>query len=154
MADKRGGATFAFIRGNNDAEPAYRGRHDGHGDTEHRYRVADDAEHGLVISHEARHWSGQWHGFGPPVPLADFINTKRDKDWNVPTIVTFADPATHWRGRKILATIDNAREIAANHHRLADKYDDTNPNRKRHQEQAEAWDAAIAAAHEPAAVAA
>jgi hypothetical protein len=152
IADKRGGATFAFIRGNDDAEPTE--GHDAHGDTEHRYRVTDDAAHGLVIEHEAKRWDGDFAAWGPKRPLAEFINTRRDKEWGVPTIVTFADPATHWNLRKILATIDNAREIAANHRRLAERFDDGNPNKPHHVAQAEAWERAIAAADEPQAVAA
>jgi hypothetical protein len=150
IAERRGGAAFAFIRGNDDAEPAHRGSHEGHGDTEFRYNVDKHTEHGLAIQFEARRWNSepQWRGFGSWMPLAEFINTKRDKDWNVPTIVTVTDIWT-----KRLATIDDAREIEANHRRLADKFDDSNPNRKGHLEQAEAWARAIAAVQQPEAVA-
>lgn len=150
IAERRGGAAFAFIRGNLDAEPAHRGKHDGHGDTEFRYQVETHQSGAMTVRLEARSYNGEWKGFGPAQPLAEFINAKRDKEWDVPTIVVCEAGSACFR-RTMLATADSAREIAAAHQRLADKFDDSNPNRKSHLEQAAAWRAAAEQA-EPQAV--
>lgn len=149
VADKRGGAAFAFIRGNADAEPAYRGRHDGHGDTEYRYNIETSDEHGLTVRVEERHWNSggaDWRGFGMAQPLAGFIN-KHGREFNTPRIVAVSEPSSWGTHAPKLATLDNAREIARLYREKGEGFADGNPNRESYLKRADAWDAAIAADH-------
>jgi hypothetical protein len=146
IEDRRGGATFAFIRGVIDAEPT--DSHSAHGDTEHRYRVTTGKGAGeLMIEHASRYPGERWGAWRAPEPLADFIN-REGPAWEgeelCPPVVAMRDPCPHWQ-RTILATLENAKALRAAELELEQRYQDGNPNKGRHAEQAKAWSDAIAA---------
>lgn len=62
MDELKGGLAFAFVRGNDDAEPAYDNSHEGHGDTEWRYMLAVDAkgEIGIQVTHRPNVMTDEW----------------------------------------------------------------------------------------------
>jgi hypothetical protein len=150
IEERRGGPAFAFIRGNTRAEPAFRDAHDGHGDTEHRWKVTSGESGRLMLQHSARRMSDTAPAFSPwseREPLVDFIR-RNGPAWEggepCPAIVAVQDPSIHWRGRELLATLPHAIAIGKAHRALADRFDDGNPNKAEHARQAEAWENAAA----------
>lgn len=136
IADRRGGATFAFIRGNDDAEPTE--SHQVHGDTEYRWRVTDagrSAPGELLVSCQVRGASwDHWSDWSTPEPVADFINRHYPG-----AIVAIADPDRFLNGRRMIATTEHGLAIAKRELELAAGFQDGNPNKPRHQALAVAW---------------
>lgn len=62
LIDRKGGWAYAFIRGNDDAEPAYDNAHTGHGDTEWRYMLAEDRNGvlGMQVTHRPDVGTDDW----------------------------------------------------------------------------------------------
>jgi hypothetical protein len=79
IADKRGGFAFAFIRGNDDAEPTK--SHDAHGDTEWRYTVKSMPNGALQITVAALGWNSAGQRQEPRVrwtgDLAEWLEARR-----------------------------------------------------------------------------
>lgn len=135
IADRRGGACFAFIRGNMNAEPTE--SHQAHGDTEYRYRVTTQ-DRKLLVSMQIRgrdfdHW-GKWSA---PEPIAGFIN-----HYLPGAVVAIEAPDPHYK-RELLATIENAIAIAAEHRRIEARFQGGNPNKPRHSDHALAWERGV-----------
>lgn len=137
IADRRGGATFAFIRGNDDAEPTE--GHQAHGDTEYRWNVTlagPGAPGELLVSCQARRgdYAGPWGAWSTPAPIAGFINGHYPG-----AVVAIQDPDRYGSGRRLLATTAHAFAIAERELEAAAHFADDNPNKPRHQALAVAW---------------
>lgn len=135
IADRRGGALFAFIRGNLRAEPTE--SHDVHGDTEYRWKILGDAGALHVSSQKRSSAAGyHWGAWSKPEPLEQFIN--RHYPGAIVALETSSfDP--YWK-RTLYATTANAVKIAAEYFAQATKYKDDNPNKASNLKRAEAWE--------------
>lgn len=142
VEDRRGGAVFAFIRGNLDVEPAWRNSHNGHADTDFRYDLQEDDRHGLNVRVSSRNPTAgldQWSK-SSPIPLAEFVNSNGSQ-YNCAVLCVAQLPT--WGGTvATIATAPNARLIAVRERELAACFDDWNPNKATHEAYAQAWEAA------------
>lgn len=134
LKDTKGGPAFNFIRGNDDAEPAYKNRHDGHGDTEWRYNLAIDNKGLMGIQVMKRvDYTDEWRGDFMGELTTWFASLGRD---NVVRIegeygsVTYATRATAARLVELYAA-------------SALRFAEGNPNRKSAAETSALWAAAI-----------
>ena len=137
LENRRGGAAFAFIRGNMDAEPT--DGHDAHGDTEYRYTVKTSREeHGrLFIDVDERRGDG-WQRVTIGEPLALWVNRQlRDEAFS--RLVEIVEERAYSRGRHRVATGVAAAAIAERHREIAAQFKDGNPNKSVHEDLAEAW---------------
>jgi hypothetical protein len=137
IESRRGGARFAFIRGNMLAEPTE--SHDAHGDTEYRWRLEHVEGRGFVIQAQTRTgFDGyKWSAWSAPRPLAEFINAHYPG-----LIVEIEAPDRYWK-HTLTATLEHALGIAEAHRRRAAGYADGNPNKAPALEHAAAWERAI-----------
>lgn len=124
-ADVRGCFPFAFIRGNDDAEPI--DAHETVGNTEYRYIVTPDAEHGLTVQVGSRSY-GAW-GWAKPKPLHHFINENRAgwEDATPPIVAARLKPAP---APLLLFTLEAAEEIARLCWHRGEGFNEGNPNRE------------------------
>ena len=124
--DTRGDADFAFIRGNNDAEPAWQGCHEGHGDTEFRYDVQKNDAHGFTVRVATRNYGDGWRAWGAPIPLADFINQHApDLIDDFPGVIETCLSET---GNRIIVHLDDAQAILAKELRDLERREDKWPD--------------------------
>lgn len=134
IADRRGGACFAFIRGNMNAEPTE--SHQAHGDTEYRWKISESAG-ALLVSHQARSADFErWSAWSSPQPLEEFINRHQPG-----AVVSLPYPSEYVR-RTLYATTENAVKIAAEYRRQAAKFQAGNPNKAGNEKHADAWERA------------
>lgn len=163
FSEGRGGWLFNFIRGNVDAEPANRNDRDGHSDTEYHYLVDEDDDCISVFEREAyssKKWKRTWTG-----TIADFINhfteqgireyvnylTRDNIDskclsFTVGDFVGSVKVKREYVGDITLtATVAKARDYAKGLRKEAKSFDESNPNRKYHLEQAAQWAAVVKA---------
>lgn len=139
--DRRGGAQFAFIRGNMDAERAHPG---GHGDTEFHYEVWT-AENGRLHLHYKERSGKDWRGVDT-VTLAKFCNRNGAK-FGLPKLVEMREKA--WGGagpgdRYTIATLPIAEIAIERYTAQAQTFREDNPNRKECLKRAVRWREAIA----------
>lgn len=164
--EARGGLPFAFIRGNQDAEPT--GSHADHGDTEWRYTVTSNQDPGkpqFTIKVQARNLNnGLWSTVIDGEDLASWCNEMREswvhqvnlaktkrgeqpvpreellEGWE-PLVTAKLDDGYGWK-REMIATAANAKALAEAAAKQAMGYQETNPNRAGYQRKAEQWGAA------------
>jgi len=146
--DRRGGAAFAFIRGNLDAEPAWPG---GHGDTEFHYEIwtADDGR--LHIHYKERHYGDDWNPVDT-LTLAEFCN-RHGRKFDLPRVVEMREDAYGVAGhvtRYKIATAPTAERAVSHQVARAEEYGDQNPNAKECLKRADAWRIALELDGQPA----
>lgn len=164
VEDRGGGAAFAFIRGNLDAEPT--DGHDAHGDTEYRYTLTASPSAAATIAVEKRYgdWdNASWSAIYTGCP-ARWLNDQRRalanqlarlEGWTrqeaeaeaekaIPQIVVCTIGREYGGETVYYATRAEAEKIAGIERAAAQRYAADNPNKKIHQSVADAWDAALA----------
>jgi hypothetical protein len=173
--ERRGGMSFAFIRGNMDAEPTE--DRDTHGDTEYHYQLVAAGKQGdfdvIVQEPSDDRKPGGDRGWRTVerVDLADWLNARRaeavkqnqrikarypgdykdmdperDALESIPVIVKVKERGDYGYEPVYYATLEQARKIAAREEKLAERYKNDNPNKAVHQRKAEDWAAAVVAA--------
>tara|TARA_B100001287_G_scaffold107686_3_gene90723 strand:+ start:2320 stop:2901 length:582 start_codon:yes stop_codon:yes gene_type:complete len=116
----KGGAPFAFIRGNANCEPTT--GHDAHGDTEYKYTLFKENDVLKLIALERTGWATEsWHGVFCG-SLCDFVN----KYYNHPVnqIVDVNDKYSNY-----LCTREQALKAAEGYLEQSNKFNDDNPNK-------------------------
>lgn len=164
--EARGGLPFAFIRGNQDAEPT--GSHADHGDTEYRYTVTSNEDLGkpqFTIKVQARNLNnGLWSVVTDGEDLAKWCNAMREgwvtqinsvkakrnepplsreeilEGWE-PLVTAHLDDGYGYK-RTMIATAAKARGLAEAAGKKAASYPETNCNRAGYQRKADQWGAA------------
>lgn len=137
IKDRRGGYGFAFIRGNDDAEPTK--SHEWHADTEYRYELdATQNPPRITVSERCGEWKFPHWRIIFSGSLSLFVAKYRNAEWGTALIVEKAD-----REYFHLATRDNARRIARLFIKQARRFAPDNPNRKGYAERGLAWRKAL-----------
>lgn len=131
----RGGFAFAFIRGNEDAEPS--SGHDAHGDTEYRYTYREKTGTIEVFS---RNPAWEWKADGK-LHLADFISREcADEPDPLEWVGLHVEPARYGGGDDTFcAPVKIARTLAALADAYAATFTDGNPNKLNYAQLANNW---------------
>lgn len=133
LKDTKGGPAFNFIRGNDDAEPAYRNRHDGHGDTDYRYDLTVDKNGLMGIQCQKRTGDDTWRVIFSGELTTWFAAMGRN---NIVKIVGEYGTVTY-------ATRTTAARLVELYAAAALRFHEGNPNRKSATDTAALWAAAI-----------
>lgn len=170
IAEKRGGIAFAFIRGNDDAEPTK--DHEEHSDTEWRYTIAENQTGNLsIIVHERLNFTANWRvnyigGLVEWVNKQRLLGLQQHKDYLANTKQTIPSDENllegfpevvevpegegntttgfHHAVRFYAATKTAADAIAKLAADKAASYPESNPNRKVYASKAQCWAKAAA----------
>lgn len=140
VKEVRGGAAFAFIRGNLDAAPAHLNAHDGHGDTAFRYTLEESSQHGFTVTMESRTYGSfdeRWKAH-PAEPLVDFVNRHCAAEMGAVCCAPAEPGVWHQRDPR-LALVSVAHELVVRHNAKAVSFADDNPNRAAEKEHAYRW---------------
>ena len=118
----KGGAPFAFIRGNANCEPTT--GHDAHGDTEFHYTVWEETAEGykgrlMIVASQRAGWLEDTWRYAFSGTLVDFINKYYKRE-----IIEVRS-----NERFYLCTAEQALEAAEGYLEQSKKFDDTNPNK-------------------------
>lgn len=137
IESRRGGALFAFIRGNVDAEPT--------DCTDSEYVYTLTTEPGGRITVHTQHKGRDAGTCDLETFIAVHVDPERVEDADTVAAVTearhYGPDATKYTTRK------NAAEIARNHARIAARFQPSNPNHKTHAERARLFAQAAGALH-------
>jgi len=130
----KGGAPFAFIRGNANCE-ATRG-HDAHGDTEFAYTLFKEENRVMLTAAERAPWVEDTWRYVFVGTLCDFVNQYYKHPVN--QIVDVHDKYSNY-----LCTREQALEAAEGYLEQSKKFDDTNPNKISYLDTAKALNRAL-----------